>query len=202
LPSQLDGHRPGQLINRPSLIDYDPVADDAAVVVSSDKMARFTVLTSNLIRMEYTDTPSVFEDHATIAMLNRKLEIPAFASKEADGKVTELLRLQNDDVPKIPCRFNPIDRFRMFSQLVITTNEVTLMYAVGQPFSASSLGVTSNQKDSAFQSWAFGDAFTRYHYSCELAKVMHAKCATNKVAEIRMYRNILIYTCIFLFLYL
>ena len=34
---------------RPELIDYDPVADPAAVVVSGN--ARFTVLTDRLIRM-------------------------------------------------------------------------------------------------------------------------------------------------------
>jgi hypothetical protein len=57
-----------QLRNRPSLIDYDPVANASAVVTSPDGMARFTVLTPRLIRMEYAHAPGSFEDMSTIAV--------------------------------------------------------------------------------------------------------------------------------------
>jgi hypothetical protein len=36
---------------------------------------------------------------------------------------------------------------------------VTLKYTVGQPFSASSLSVSSNDPTSAFKGWSYGDAF-------------------------------------------
>ena len=57
-----------QVTNRPSLINYNPVADNSAVVVSPDGMARFTVLTPRLIRMEYAHAHGVFEDRSTIAV--------------------------------------------------------------------------------------------------------------------------------------
>ena len=53
----------------------DPVADPAAVVVSGN--ARFTVLTPEMIRIEYSDS-GVFEDRATFAVINRNLEVPVF----------------------------------------------------------------------------------------------------------------------------
>lgn len=107
----VDQARPDQLKNRPSLIDYNPVADPKAVVISSDKLARFTVLTPFLLRMEYAKSAGVFEDYSTIAILNRKLPPPAFTHSESGGKLT------------------------------IDTGSVVLTYQVGSPFSASSLSV-------------------------------------------------------------
>ena len=43
---------PPSLSAPPDLIDYNPLADPAAVVVASSGGARFTVLTDRLIRME------------------------------------------------------------------------------------------------------------------------------------------------------
>lgn len=129
LQFRVAGARPEQVKARPSLIDYNPVADAAAVVVSPDRMARFTVLTSCLIRMEYAKTPGGFEDHATIAMLNRKLDVPKFTQATSNGK------------------------------LVISTSCVSLSYTLGQPFSAGSLGVQATDPSSAFKKWSFGDAF-------------------------------------------
>jgi len=40
----------------------DPVASPDAIWVSPDKMARFTVLTDRVIRMEYAARPNEFED--------------------------------------------------------------------------------------------------------------------------------------------
>lgn len=42
-----------QMVNRPQLLPYVPTATAGAAVIASDKMARFTVLTERLIRMEY-----------------------------------------------------------------------------------------------------------------------------------------------------
>jgi alpha-glucosidase len=53
----------------------DPVADPEAVVTVGN--ARFTVLTSRLIRMEWA-ADGKFEDHASFVFLNRRLPVPKF----------------------------------------------------------------------------------------------------------------------------
>ena len=52
-------------------------------VVRSGK-ARFTVLTPEMIRIQYSDR-SLFEDRATFAIVNRRLPVPAFTAVEKDG---------------------------------------------------------------------------------------------------------------------
>ena len=64
---------------------YDPVADPKAVVTVGH--ARFTVLTPQLIRMEWA-AGGKFEDHASMVFLNRRLSVPQFTSSQADGKTT------------------------------------------------------------------------------------------------------------------
>jgi alpha-glucosidase len=53
----------------------NPVADPKAVVTVDD--ARFTVLTPELIRMEWA-ADGKFEDHASFVFLNRRLPVPKF----------------------------------------------------------------------------------------------------------------------------
>ena len=53
----------------------DPVADPRAVVVLGN--ARFTVLTPELIRMEWA-ADGKFEDHASFVFINRRLPVPKF----------------------------------------------------------------------------------------------------------------------------
>lgn len=60
----------------------NPIANPAATVVSGN--ARFTVLTSDVIRMEWSENAS-FEDHATLTFVNRSLAVPAFTSKIKNG---------------------------------------------------------------------------------------------------------------------
>ena len=63
----------------------NPVADPQAVVTVGN--ARFTVLTDRLIRMEWSAN-GAFEDHATLAIVNRRLPVPKFtASRSGDGVV-------------------------------------------------------------------------------------------------------------------
>jgi alpha-glucosidase len=63
--------------------EENPVANEKATVVCGN--ARFTVLTSRLIRMEWAED-GVFEDRATLAIVNRRLPVPAFkASKSGKG---------------------------------------------------------------------------------------------------------------------
>src|SRR5437762_1600623 len=61
---------------------YDPVADPKAVVRIGS--VRFTVLTPQLIRMEWT-ADGKFEDHASFVFLNRHLPAPKFTVSSADG---------------------------------------------------------------------------------------------------------------------
>jgi len=65
---------------------YEPVADPKAVVVWGN--ARFTVLTPQLIRMEWA-ADGTFEDHASLVFLNRRLPVPKFrVSKEGTTALT------------------------------------------------------------------------------------------------------------------
>ena len=74
----------------------NPVANaDAQVIVGK---ARFTVLTDRLIRMEWSEN-GVFEDNATLAIVNRELPVPSFSQKKAgDGVIikTKSLILEYD----------------------------------------------------------------------------------------------------------
>ena len=63
---------------------YNPVADPKAVVVAGH--ARFTVLTPQLIRMEWA-ADGKFEDHASLVFLNRKLPVPDF---DASGDLSHV----------------------------------------------------------------------------------------------------------------
>ena len=57
----------------------NPVANSDAVIVSGN--ARFTVLTPEMIRIEYSDK-AVFEDRATFTVVNRNLDVPPFTKSE------------------------------------------------------------------------------------------------------------------------
>jgi Glycosyl hydrolases family 31/Domain of unknown function (DUF5110) len=63
----------------------DPVADPRAVVRLGQ--ARFTILTHELIRMEWA-ADGRFEDHASFVFLNRRLPVPRFEHTVTDGKLT------------------------------------------------------------------------------------------------------------------
>jgi alpha-glucosidase len=67
----------------------NPVADPKAVVVAGQ--ARFTLLTPQLVRMEWSASGQ-FEDHASMVFLNRRLEVPAFRTA-TDG---DWLTIQTD----------------------------------------------------------------------------------------------------------
>ncbi len=63
----------------------EPVADPSAVVRAGH--ARFTVLTQELIRMEWAEDDR-FEDHPSFIFLNRKLPVPQFTKKLSGNNVT------------------------------------------------------------------------------------------------------------------
>lgn len=62
-----------------------PLANPAAVVTCGG--ARFTVLTPELIRIEYSETAQ-FEDRATFTIVNRNLDVPSYMT--ADVVVTSV----------------------------------------------------------------------------------------------------------------
>jgi alpha-glucosidase len=63
----------------------NPVADPRAVVAQGK--ARFTVLTPQLIRIEWA-ADGKFEDHASFVFINRRLPVPAFSHEFTGGKLT------------------------------------------------------------------------------------------------------------------
>ena len=67
-----------------ALADDNPVADSRAVVVADN--ARFTVLTPQLIRMEWSEN-GTFEDRATLTFINRHTEVPQFKVTNSRSKV-------------------------------------------------------------------------------------------------------------------
>lgn len=56
----------------------NPIADPRAIVISGQ--ARFTVLTSQLIRLEWSEERK-FEDHASLVFINRRLPVPSFQTR-------------------------------------------------------------------------------------------------------------------------
>src|ERR1700679_2253168 len=70
---------------------YDPVADSHAVVTLGH--ARFTLLTSQLVRMEWS-ADGKFEDHASLVFLNRKLPVPHYTAASSHTTYGEQLLIE------------------------------------------------------------------------------------------------------------
>ena len=80
---------------------YNPIADPKAVVEFGN--ARFTVLTPQLIRMEWSGSGK-FEDRGSLVFLNRHLPVPKFEESFFDGHrtltiVTDALKLTYTPMP-------------------------------------------------------------------------------------------------------
>lgn len=60
----------------------NPKANPSAVVITGN--ARFTILTSELIRMEWSES-ATFEDRASLIFINRNLPSPEFRVEELAG---------------------------------------------------------------------------------------------------------------------
>ena len=96
-------------------VHYDPIADPRAVVAVG--AARFTILTPQLIRMEWASDRK-FEEHASLVFLNRRLQVPEFTHETGSDGST-----------------------------VIRTSALTLVYAPGQSdgkFTAENLSIAFN----------------------------------------------------------
>ena len=98
--------------------NYDPIADRRSVVIVGS--VRFTILTPQLIRMEWASDRK-FEDHASLAFLNRRLSVPEFTHETGADRKT-----------------------------VIRTAALTLVYASGKSdgkFSAENLSISFHLGD-------------------------------------------------------
>ena len=80
---------------------YDPIADPKAIVEVGN--ARFTILTPQLIRMEWSANGK-FEDRGSLVFLNRRLPVPKFEKSSTDSHntltiVTDALKLTYTPTP-------------------------------------------------------------------------------------------------------
>jgi alpha-glucosidase len=85
----------------------NPVADPKAIVTIGD--ARFTVLTPQLIRMEWS-ADGKFEDHASLVFINRKLPVPKFTAGQEpirDPRVSSLSGPVLIDTGALQVRYTP-----------------------------------------------------------------------------------------------
>jgi len=73
--------------------NYDPVADPRAVVKFGN--ARFTVMTSRLIRMEWA-ADGKFENHASLVFLIRNLPVPKFTQTIIEMGAQRILKIETD----------------------------------------------------------------------------------------------------------
>lgn len=67
----------------------DPIANPASVVVETS--ARFTILTNQLVRMEWSDS-GIFEERASLTFINRNLQKPEYTVRRND----EWLHIETD----------------------------------------------------------------------------------------------------------
>ncbi len=110
--------------------EFHPKADSKAEVVFGK--ARFTVLTPRLVRMEWAED-GVFEDRASLGIVNRNLPVPDFKVSRSGKKIS------------------------------IRTASMTLSYTGQEEFNQANLSVSFEMKDSHARkgvrkvSWKYGD---------------------------------------------
>ncbi len=102
----------------------NPVADPKAVVTMGN--ARFTVLTPQLIRMEWA-AGGKFEDHASLVFINRRLPEPKFEKTITKSGTNQLLTLKTSALtltytPNGDGRFTPDD---LSIELTVDNRQVT-----------------------------------------------------------------------------
>ena len=106
----------------------NPQAHPEAIVTSG--RARFTVLTPQMIRIQYS-TRQQFEDRATFAVINRKLPVPQFTTREEGGYLyieTEALTLRY----RIGAAINPALKSPSSLQVTLTVNGIETIWYPGK----------------------------------------------------------------------
>ena len=110
----------------------NPVADPKAIVTLGN--ARFTVLTPQLIRMEWA-ADGKFEDHASLVFLNRRMPVPKFISSETQGGTNPFLLIKTD---QLTLSYTPIGDGRftkdnLFIELQVDGNSVLWHFGDDDP---------------------------------------------------------------------
>ena len=97
----------------------DPKANEKAVVVAGN--ARFTVLTSQMIRMEWAEDGK-FEDNATLTFINRNLPVPDFSVEECDAALV----IKTDDVTLTYVKGEKFSAENLKAEFMLNGEKVTL----------------------------------------------------------------------------
>ena len=92
-PTKIRGQENSSSTAQPDPGLYNPVANPKAVVILGH--ARFTVLTPQMIRMEWS-ADGKFEDHASWVFLNRDMPVPPFTHTVKHGAHGQVLTLSTD----------------------------------------------------------------------------------------------------------
>ncbi|MBQ9185556.1 MAG: DUF5110 domain-containing protein [Bacteroidales bacterium] len=109
----------------------NPEASPEAQVISGN--ARFTVLTDRLIRMEWSPSAK-FEDHATLAIVNRNLPVPKFSVKKGAGSIEVKTRA-------LTLKYSGIDKFSAENlQVFFRMNGRKVTWQPGADASANLMG--------------------------------------------------------------
>jgi Glycosyl hydrolases family 31/Domain of unknown function (DUF5110) len=118
---------------------YNPVADSKAVVTKGN--ARFTVLTPQLIRMEWA-ADGKFEDHASLVFLNRKLPVPTFTSAD-DPDSQELVIKTSALELRYKSNVDPSGKFTSGNlEVTFTLNGQPVVWHPGMPDTGNLMGTT------------------------------------------------------------
>ena len=118
---------------------YNPVADPKAVVTKGN--ARFTVLTPQLIRMEWA-ADGKFEDHASLVFLNRKLPVPTFTSAD-DPDSQELVIKTSALELRYKSNVDPSGKFTSGNlEVTFTLNGKPVIWHPGMPDTGNLMGTT------------------------------------------------------------
>jgi alpha-glucosidase (family GH31 glycosyl hydrolase) len=117
---------------------YDPVADPRAVVTAGH--ARFTILTPQLIRMEWA-ADGKFEDHASLVFLNRRLPVPKFAVVHQCMGGAGKLRIETASLVLEYSDGQPDSKFAADNlSVTLAVNEPTIAWKPGMPDTGNLMG--------------------------------------------------------------
>ena len=120
----------------------NPIADPRAQVI--DGHARFTVLTPQLVRMEWS-ADGKFEDHASFVFINRRLAVPRIEKEVTVGKLT--LRTKEIELTYTPAAGSD-GRFTAQNLSVkLTLNGQPVVWHPGMADTGNLLGTTRTLDD-------------------------------------------------------
>ncbi len=129
-----------QTSDHPQPGQFDPVADQRATV--SLGKARFTVLTPQLIRLEWS-ADGRFEDHASLVFLHRRLPVPNFTRSVTKSGTKPILLIKTGQVS---ISYSPSTQHERFSKdnlrIDFSLNGKQGTWRPGTPDSGNLMGTT------------------------------------------------------------